>query len=53
MVDDRADIVSFQINNEEVPLPLELPIQLSENDKYTLLQRMAWPILTEKRSTLS
>ena len=33
LVDDRADIVSFQINNEEVPLPLELPIQLSENDK--------------------
>jgi len=32
MVDDRADIVSFQINNEEVPLPLKLPIQLSEND---------------------
>lgn len=32
MVDDRADIVSFQINNVEVSLPLELPIQLSQND---------------------
>ena len=32
MTEDRADLISFQINNEEVPLPLERPIQVKESD---------------------
>ena len=30
--DEKVDLVSFQINYEEVPLPLELPIQLNPSD---------------------
>ncbi|MGM9946119.1 MAG: hypothetical protein ACI33M_14300 [Lysinibacillus sp.] len=32
VVDDKVELVSFQINYEEVPLPLELPIQLNPSD---------------------
>lgn len=32
VVDEKVDLVSFQINYEEVPLPFELPIQLSPSD---------------------
>lgn len=32
VVEDKVDVVSFQINNEEVALPLEAPIQLSPSD---------------------
>ena len=32
MEDDRVDLVRFQINNKDVPLPLNKPIQVSEKD---------------------
>lgn len=32
VVEDKVDLVSFQINRVEVPLPLEAPIQLSSSD---------------------
>lgn len=32
VVENKVDLVSFQINNEEVTLPLELPMQLSLGD---------------------
>jgi len=47
--DDKVELVSFQINYEEVPLPLELPIQLNPSDTIDVattngVARFAWEL---------